>query len=156
MCVSYGARWRAHGDHSPRATPRQQSRYFYIAERAPRARAFWLSLLVFSLSHCVSVSRRFSSLSALSFRLCRRSAFVSAGALHLVSAGTSVSSLPALCSHCSLLCWRSAWCLPLFCSDFCCQLCSRLYSASVSSRLGYASRSSRGPQHMYIYLFFCN
>ena len=101
MCASYGARWRAHGDHSPRATPRQHSRSFYIAERTPRARAFWLSLLAFSLSLCVSVPRRFSSLPALciSFlpaltsRLCRRSA---------LTALVSVGALPRVC-FCSAL-----------------------------------------------------
>ena len=101
MCVSCGARWRVHGDHSPRATPRQQSRSFYIAERAPRARAFWLSLLVFALSLCVSLSRQVSSLLALS-----RSAFVSAGSLAFcfrlcrrsaLSALVFVEALPRLC-----------------------------------------------------------
>ena len=103
MCVSYGARWRAHGDHSPCATPRQQLRSFYISERAVGARAFGCHCSCFSLSLCVSVSRRFSSLQALCFRLCRRSASRLCGALHLVSAGTHVSSLPALCSLCSRL-----------------------------------------------------
>ena len=141
MYASYGASWRARGDHSPLTTPRQPLRSFYIAERAALARAFWLSLLVFSLSLCVSVSRR--------FRLCRRSAFISAGALHCVSAGTHVSSLPALCSLCSRLCWLSASSLPLFCSCLCCRLSFRFCSASVSSRLGYASRSSRGLLHYH-------
>ena len=122
MYASYGARWRARGDHSPRATPRQLLRSFYIAERAARPRAFGCHCSCFSLSLCVSVSRRFS--------LFRRSAFV--------SADTHVSSLPALCSLCSRLCWLSNSSLPLFCSCLCCRLCSRLCSASVSSRLGYA------------------
>ena len=40
----------------------------YIGERAARARAFRLSLLVVSLSLCVSLSRRVSSLPAFCFR----------------------------------------------------------------------------------------
>ena len=117
MYASYGAIWRARGDHFPLTTPRQPLRSFYIAERAARARAFWLSLLVFALSHCVSLSRRVSSLPALAFcsRLCRRSAFVSAGAIsqRFVSVGSLDSALVSalLLSH----------------------LC-----------LGYTSRSSRG------------
>ena len=69
MCVSYGARWRAHGDNSPCATPRQQLRSFYISERAARARAFGC--------HCSCFRSRFASLFRHDSRLCRRSAFVS-------------------------------------------------------------------------------
>ena len=85
MYASFGARWRARGDHSPLTTPRQPLRSFYIAERAARARAFGC--------HC---SRCSVALYALALRLCIETLLVSAGALHLVSAGTHVSSLPEL------------------------------------------------------------
>ena len=85
MYASYGASWRVSGDHSPLTTSRQPLRSFYTAERAAGARAFWQSLLVFF---------------ALALRLCFETLLVSAGALHLVSVGTHVSSLPALCSLC--------------------------------------------------------
>ena len=75
--------------------------FLYIRERRTIS-SIWLSLLVFSLSLCVSVSRRFSSLPALCFRLCRRSAFVSAGTQRLVSAGALLSLLSSGFS--SLLC----------------------------------------------------
>ena len=88
MRASYGIRWRARGDHSPSATPRQPFHSFFLGERAAQARAIWLSLLVFSLcrsrlsrdesislsaalSHslpALSLSRRFSQ--RLSFAFC--------------------------------------------------------------------------------------
>ena len=133
MYASFVARWRARGDHSPLTAPRQPLRSFYI-ESAPH-----------EIEHLAVIARVF----ALVLRLCFETLLVSPGALHLVSAGTHVSSLPALCSHCSRLCWRSASCLPLFSSGLCCRLCSLLCSASVSSRLGYASHSSCGPLHVF-------
>ena len=82
---------------------------------------FRLSLLVVSLSLCVSLLRRDSSLPGLCFYLCRRSAFVPADAssLRFVS--------PALA--------------------FCTRLCYRLYSSLSHFCLGYASRSSRAILH---------
>ena len=88
MNASYGARWRARRDHSPRATPRQLLRSFSIAERAARARALGCHCSCFSLSLCVSVSRRFSSLPAITSRLCRRSA---------LTVLVSVEAQPRLC-----------------------------------------------------------
>ena len=111
MCVSYGARWRARGDHSPRAT-RQQLRSFYI-ESAPH-----------ELEHLAVIARVFS----LALRLSFKTRFVSAGpsSLRFVSAGSlafclvfasvllssllstllqSVSSLPRL--RLSLVAWPS-------------------------------------------------
>ena len=95
MYASYGACWPVRGDYSPLTTPRQPLRFFYIAERAARARAFWLSLFFFR-----------SRLASLF-----QNAFVSAGALlsflpaHCISSppALSVSSLPALCSLLSSL-----------------------------------------------------
>ena len=113
---------------SPLTTPRQLLRSFYIAvSRARRtSSSIWLSLLVFSLSLCVSVSRRFSSLPAL-----------------------SVSSLPTLCS----CLWSCLWSLLSSLSAFCSLLCRRsvLVSAPLLSHLclGYASRSSRGLLQYY-------
>ena len=121
MYASFGTRWRAHGEHSPLTTPRQPLRSFYIAERAARARAFSLSLLVFSLSLCVSVSRRFSSLPALCFRLCRRSASRLCRHSRLVSAGALLSLLASLLVLClvfvSVLLWSllSTLIPPLLC-----------------------------------------
>ena len=124
MYASFGARWRARGDHSPLTTPRQPLRSFYIAERAALARAYLLSLLVFTLSLCVSVSIRFSSLPALCFRLCRHSAS------RLCSALLSSLVWSLLCTSLSsalvvLLCLASR--RRLFCVRLC--FCIRLYSA---------------------------
>ena len=124
MCVSYGARWRAHGDHSPCATPRQQLRSFSIYQSAP-----------YELEHLAVIARvfrsRFASLLRDASRLCRRSAFVSAGALHLVSAGTHVSFLPGLCCLFSRL-WSDLWSLLSSLSAFCSLLCRRSVSARSS------------------------
>ena len=80
MCASYGTRWRAREDRSSRATPRRLLRSLYIGERATRARDLGC--------HCSWFLSRFASLFRHMFRLCRRSAFVSAGVL--------LSSLTAL------------------------------------------------------------
>ena len=63
----YGARWRARGDHSPLATPRQQLRSFYTYCRARRtSSSIWLSLLrVFALALRLSFETRFVSAGAL-------------------------------------------------------------------------------------------
>ena len=101
MYASYGARWRALGDRSSRATPRQPLRSLYIGKRAARARALGCHCSCF-LCRFASLSRRVSSLPLLCFRLCRR--FISASRLCrlsrsvLVSAG--FSSLPST---------RSSW-----------------------------------------------
>ena len=106
MCASYGARWRALGDRSPQATPRQPLRSLYIGKRAARARALGCHCSCF-LCRFASLSRRVSSLPLLCFRLCRRflyasrlcrlsrSALVSAG---LLSLSALVSDLVAACS----------------------------------------------------------
>ena len=97
MCASYGTRWRARGDRSPRATPRRPLRFLYIGERAAQARALGC--------HCSCFLLRFASLFRDAFRLCRHSAFVFAGSLAFCSTlpafcsclcSTSVSSLPRL------------------------------------------------------------
>ena len=73
MCASYGTRWRAREDRSPRATPRRPLRSLDIGEpHELELFSFRLSLLVVSLSLCVSLSTRVSSLTALCFRPCRR------------------------------------------------------------------------------------
>ena len=81
---------------------------------------FRLSLLVFSLSLCVSLSRRVSPLPALCSRLCSRlcSAFVSAGASSLRFVGATLSrsvSVFADVLHSSLLStlFQSVLSLPL-------------------------------------------
>ena len=102
---------------------------FYIAKRAARARACRCSCF---LSH-------FASLFRDAFRLCRRSAFDSAGAssLCLVSAGSLALflSLPAT--------WRSALAFA----------CSAPVSALFLSHLclGYASRSSRATSTEHLF-----
>ena len=84
---------------------------------------------VLSLSLCVSVSRRVSSLPALCSRLCRGSVLVFSGTQRLVSAGALLSLLSSLvCSRLS-----SALVSALLSSLHCYRLCSRLCSASVSS-----------------------
>ena len=110
MYASFGARWRARGDHSSITTPRQPLRSFNIVEHAERARAFWLSLLVFLLSLCVSVSRRFSSLPALCFRLCQRSAsrLCRHSASRLCQRSAFSALVSGLVSGLSSLCRRSA------------------------------------------------
>ena len=116
--ASYGTRWRARGDRSPRATPRRPLRSFYIYKRAHRtSSSFRLSLLVvFSFALRVSFDTRFVSAA---------SAFDSAGAshLHLVSTG-SFALLSCLPTFCSRLYRRSPLCSRLF---------SRLCPASDSS-----------------------
>ena len=130
MCASYGTRWRAREDRSPRATPRRPLRSLYRRARRTSS-SFSLSLLVVSLSLCVSLSTRVSSLPAFCFRLCRRSAFVPAGA----------SSLRFVSAYLA----------------FCTRLCYRLYSRLSHSCLGYASRSSRALLHrQQIYRYICN
>ena len=93
--------------------------------------SFRLSLLVFSLSLCVSVWTR----------LCRRSAFDSAGTQRLVSPGGLLSLLLSLISSlvsaflsAAVLCRRSALVSVSFLSHLC---------------LGYASRSSRSSLQVY-------
>ena len=66
MYASYDARWRALGDRSPRATPRQALRSLYIVKRAARARALGC--------HCSCFRSRFAPLFRDDSRLCRRSA----------------------------------------------------------------------------------
>ena len=88
MYASFGARWRARGDHSTLTTPWQPLRSFLYSRARRTSSSIWLSLLVFSLSLCVSVSRRFSSLPALTSRLCWRSA---------LTALVSVGALPRVC-----------------------------------------------------------
>ena len=95
------------GDHSPLTTPRQPLRSFYIAERAARAREFWLSLLVFSQSLCICFVPLLVSTGAL---------LSSLPALCISSLpALSVSSLPVLCSLSSRL-WSLLSSLPAFCS----------------------------------------
>ena len=104
MCASYGARWHARRDHSPRARQRQPLRSFYIEERAAPARAFGcLCLCSLALAlHLLSACALFPSLLAL-----------------------SVSLLPARCSPCFVS--------GLFSSFFCSYLCSVcLISASAT------------------------
>ena len=114
-------------NHSPRATPRQPLRSFYLAERAARARAFGChcscfpslvsvsfetsSALSHSLSHYHSLSLSLFLSLPLSFflsfflralsadsRHCRRSALVPAGALLLLCLCLcSASARPHLC-----------------------------------------------------------
>ena len=119
MYASYGARWRARGYHSPRATPQQLLRSFYIAERVARARAFGCHCSCFSLLLCVSVSRRFSSLPALCSRLCPALCSRLCRHSRLVSVGALLSLLSSLLELCLVS-------LPLFCSRL--LLCFRLIS----------------------------
>ena len=91
MYASYDARWCDLGDRSPRATLRQPLRSLYIGKRAARARALGC--------HCSCFRSRFASLFRDDSRLCRRSAFVSADALHLVAAGTQHLVSAPLCSR---------------------------------------------------------
>ena len=100
---------------------------------------FRLSLLVFSLSLCVSVETRF--------------VFAAALLSTLPAIPLCVSSLSAL-SLCSRLCW--AFVSAQHSSLFCCFLLSSLFSSLISSLpallpshlcLGYASRSLRGLLH---------
>ena len=100
MYASYDARWRALGNLSPRATPRQPLRSLYIGKRAARARA--------SGCHCSCFRSRFASLFRDDSRLCRRSALsalVSGSALPLVSGSAlplvSGSALPLRLWFCS-------------------------------------------------------
>ena len=134
MYASFSARWRARGDHTYNTTA-AVALFLYSRSRRTSS-SIWLSLLVFSLSLFVSVSRRFSSLPAL-----------------------SVSSLPALCSHCSHLCWRSASCLPLFCSGLCYRLlpsllCFRLISPRL--RLSLVAWPSTQAISKFISLLLCS
>ena len=131
MCAFYGTRWRAREDRSPRATPRRPLRSLSLYRRARRtSSSFRLSLLVVSLSLCVSLLRRVLALPGFCFRLCRRSAFVPAGAssLRFVS--------PALA--------------------FFTRLCYRLYFRLSHFCLGYASRSSRAILHRQFLSLFVN
>ena len=79
----------------------------FLYSRARRtSSSVWLSLLVFSLSLCVSVSRRFSSLPAL----CSLCSLVSWSLVSaLLSAGVLLPSLPELSSR---LCSASVSSLP--------------------------------------------
>ena len=87
----------------------------HVQHQGSTSSSIWLSLLLFLLSLCVSVSRRFSSPPALCFRLCRR--FLSAFRLCRLSC-----VLPRLC-----LCYA---------------LVSALDSVRLSHLyFGYASRS---------------
>ena len=123
MCAS-GSRWHACGDRFPRAAPRRLLRSLYIGERGARARALGC--------HCSCFRSRFASQFGDDSRLCRHSAFVSAGTLRLVSADALLSLLSSLVSS---LIWS---------------LVSALLSAAVlllslpalSSRLCFASVSS--------------
>ena len=100
----------------------------YIGERAARARTLG--------SHCSWFLSRFASLFRHAFRLCRRSAIVSVGAL--------LSSLPAL-----PLCFVSPD------LAFCTRLCYRLYSRLSHYCLGYVSRSLRALLHRQ-QIYICN
>ena len=127
MYASFGARWRSRGDHSPLTTPRRQPlRSFYIVERAARARAFGCHCSCFSLSLCVSVSRRFSSLPALCFRLCQRSASRLCRHSRLVSAGALLSLLSSLLALCLVFASVLLW--PLLSTLLPSLLCFRLIS----------------------------
>ena len=125
MYASFGARWRARGDHSPLTTPRQPLCSFYIVqvERAARARAFGC--------HCSCFRSRFASLFRDDSRLCRRSAFVCRHSpSRLCSALLSSLVWSLLCTSLSsallvLLCLSSRH--RLFCVRLC--FCIRLYSA---------------------------
>ena len=93
MYASYGSRWRARGDHSPRATRRQTLRSFYIAEHTARARACGSHCscsLAFSLRLCFE-TRLVQP--AFCFRLSRRSALSA-----LVSGKFSSFFFSGLCS----------------------------------------------------------
>ena len=109
MCASYGTRWRAREDRSPRATPRRPLRSLYRSARRTSSslgcHCSWFSLalhLSFD-TRFVSAGALLSSLPALCYRPCRRflSAFRLAGSrvLHLSLLSTllpSVSFLPRL------------------------------------------------------------
>ena len=120
MYASYGARWRARVDHSPRATRRQPLRSFYISEHELQHLA--VIARVPSLSLCVSVSRRVSS--------SRRSFLVSAGTQRLISAGILLSLSPLS----SLVCSRLSSALLSFLH------CSRLYSSICSASVSFLPR----------------
>ena len=122
MCASYGALWPACGDHSPRATPRQPLRSFYIAERVASSRIFAVIARAFSVALRPSFETRFVFSGAL---------LLSLPALFLC-----VWSLPAL-SFRSRLCWVSAQHSSLLCS----LLCS-LLSSQFSSRFSHISAST--------------
>ena len=103
--------------------------------------SFRLSLLVFSLSLCVSFETRFVFAAALLSTL---------PALPLCVSTQSALSL------CSRLCWVfvSAQHSSLLYSVFCSRLCSRLWSRRCllcpsHLCLGYASRSLRGLLHVF-------
>ena len=113
MSATYGARWRARGDHSPSDTPTAAVALFLYSRVRHTSSSIWLSLLVFSLSLCISLSSRVSSLPALCSRLCRHSALFSVGVLP---------------RHCLCSALYSAPVSALLLSHLC---------------LGYASRSSR-------------
>ena len=106
MYASNDARWRALGDRSPGATLRQPLRSLYIGKRAARARALgW---------HCSCFRSRIASLFRDDSRLCKRSAFVSAGTQRLLSGGALLSLLSSLvfAMHFSELCFSDS-ALPL-------------------------------------------
>ena len=101
MCAFYGSLWRARGDRFPHATPRRLLHSLYIGERGARARTLGC--------HCSCFRSRFASQFEDDSRLCRRSAFVSAGTQRLVSAGALLSLLSSLVSGLwSPLCHRYA------------------------------------------------
>ena len=120
MYASYGTSWRARGDHSPRATPRQPFALFLYSRASLMSSSIWLALFVV-LSRWRLYWNVFSSLCSLSLSLSLSlccfcvssltalSALVSADALlsslrlvssplcsRLVSDSASVSSLPRL------------------------------------------------------------
>ena len=140
MCASYGARWRARGDHSPRATRRQPLRSFYITERTARVRVCGCHC---SSSLALALRLWFETRlvqPALCFRLSRGSVLVSAGALlsllsSLVCSRSRLWSL--LCSRLftlstllpSLFCFcliSASTTLSLVVCDFYCKLAPRL------------------------------
>ena len=112
MCASYGALWRACGDHSPRATPRQPLRSFYLAERAARSRIFAVIARAFSVALRPSFETRF--------------VFAGALLLSLPALSLCVWSLPALSLR-SRFCWVlvSAQHSSLLCSLLCSLLSSQ-------------------------------
>ena len=116
MYASYGTSWRARGDRSPRATPRQPLRSLYIGECGARARALGC--------HC-------SCFLALSFESGLRRVQLSLSLSLTLSLSASLFLCRALLS--SLL--GSRLC-SAFCSDLWSGLCSRLCRRSAPFSAG--------------------
>ena len=135
MYASYGTSWRARGDHSPRATPRQPFALFLYSRASLMSSSIWLALFVVlsrwrlywnvfsslcSLSLSLSLSLLFLCLvsdGSLCSRLCRRSALVSTSGLLSSLLSTSLrlcfclisASATPLARRVRLLHWLSAF-----------------------------------------------